>query len=391
MITLGAVEEFLNRRYPQVTAQNWDRVGLVTGDRAQEIGRVLLTVDVTDAVIEQASEIGAELIIAHHPLLLRGIHAIDPADPKGRMLTRLIRGGIGLITAHTNADIPSGGVADALADALGLASTRPLVPSAPGLDKIVSYVPNDHTETVIEALSDAGAGAVGAYDRCSYQTPGTGTFRPLAGSDPFLGASGEISQVAENRVEMIMPRDRRDRVRTALLSSHPYEEPAYDITEIAAPSGPERTSVGPGNPDSSGLGRLGTITPIRLGDFADRVANTLPATAGGVRVAGEPEQMVSTIAVQGGAGDDLLTTAHRLKADVYLTSDLRHHPATEAVARPDAPALIDVSHWAAEWTWLPVLKDQLLDGVAESQTSLSITVSQIRTDAWSWTVGTEGR
>jgi dinuclear metal center YbgI/SA1388 family protein len=390
MATIGAIEEFLNRRYPEASAQSWDRVGLVTGERDQQVDDVLLTVDVTDAVIDEAARAGAGLIIAHHPLLLRGIHAVDPSDPKGRMLTKLIRSGIGLLTAHTNADVPSGGVADALASVLGLSDIRALAPAVPGLDKIVAYVPTDHTENVIAALADAGAGATDGYDRCAYQVEGTGRFRPLPGSDPYLGSPGEVTQVKENRVEMILERAHRDRVRAALLASHPYEEPAFDITEIAAPPpGSQQTSSQPA--DVPGLGRLGTITRMRLTDFADQVGKALPTTAGGIRVAGDPQRMVSLVALQAGAGDDLLATARRAGADVYLTSDLRHHPATEAIAWQDAPALIDVSHWAAEWTWLPVLKDQLQEAFNAEQPDLSITVCRLRTDAWSWTVGAETR
>lgn len=390
MITIGAVEEFLHDRYPPSSAENWDRVGLVTGDRAAQAGTVMLTVDVTDAVIEHARRIGAGLIIAHHPLLLRGIHAVDPAEPKGRMLTDLIAAGIGVITAHTNADIPVGGVADALASALGVADRRPMVATEPGLDKITAYVPQEDTETVIAALARAGAGAIGDYDCCAYQTPGTGQFRPLPGADPYLGATGEVTRVTEDRIEMIADRGLRHRIRAALLAAHPYEEPAYDITEVAEPSGAARTSTPQDTAPISGLGRIGTIAATRLADLADQVAAALPATAGGIRVAGDPDQTVARIAIQGGAGDDLLTTAHRLGADVFLTSDLRHHPASEARSWADAPALIDVSHWAAEWTWLPVLRDQLGEAFGD-QPGLSVTVDRTRTDAWSWTVGAEKR
>lgn len=386
MITVGAVEEFLHDLYPPGSAQGWDRVGLVTGDRAARAGHILLTVDVTDAVIEQARRLGAGMIVAHHPLLLRGIHAVDPDDPKGRMLTELIRNGIGLITAHTNADVPPGGVADALASALGVADRRPMVPTVHGLDKISTYVPQEHTEAVIAALGDVGAGAIGRYDRCAYQTPGTGRFRPLPGSDPYLGAADEVTRVTEDRVEMIADRGLRRQIRTALLAAHPYEEPAFDITEVAAPEGPSRTAPAPGQGSVSGLGRIGDIAPARLADFVDRVADTLPATAGGVRAAGDPDRTVTRIAIQGGAGDDLLDTARHLGADVFVTSDLRHHPATEALAWDDAPALIDVSHWAAEWTWLPMLRERLVAAFGD-EPGLPVTVDRTRTDAWSWTVG----
>src|SRR4051812_43403780 len=294
MTDIGDIEQALSEHYPPGTAESWDRVGLVTGDAGQPVRGVLLTVDVTDAVIDQAARLGADLIIAHHPLLLRGVSEVDPRRPKGRMITALIRQQIGLITAHTNADIPAGGVADSLAAALGLTDARPLrpVPVHP-VDKLVSYVPVDHVQAVIDALAAAGAGALGDYDRCAFTSSGTGTFRPLPGSHPYLGTIGTPEQVAEERVEMIMGRGRRSAVVRALLSAHPYEEPAYDVTELAVP-----TETG----SPAGLGRVGTIEPISLGAFAERVANVLPATATGVRVAGDPDRLISTVALQGGSG-----------------------------------------------------------------------------------------
>ncbi len=376
MITIGDIERVLTHHYPPRSAESWDRVGLVTGDIDRPVERILLTVDVTDAVIAEGARAGADLIIAHHPLLLRGITSVDPRQPKGRMITALVRHGIGLITAHTNADIPAGGVADSLADALGLTDTRPLrpVPVDPA-DKLTCYVPADHVDAVIDALASAGAGAVGAYDRCAFTAPGTGTFRPLSGAEPYLGTVGSAEQVAEHRVEMIMDRSRRSAVVAALLAAHPYEQPAYDVVETAAPA-----DTGP----AAGLGRIGTVPATTLADFARHVTEVLPATPAGVRVAGDRDRPVHTVALQAGAGDDLLDAARAAGADAYLTSDLRHHPAAEAVAWPSAPALIDVPHWAAEWTWLPRLREELTDRCTET---LTVTVSTIRTDPWDFVVG----
>jgi dinuclear metal center YbgI/SA1388 family protein len=374
MTTIGEVLAFLDRRYPARSAESWDRVGLVTGDVAGPANHLLLSVDVTDAVIDQAATLGTDLIIAHHPLLLRGINSVDPRRPKGRMITRLIRSGIGLITAHTNADIPVGGVADSLAAALGLTDTRPLrrVPVYPA-DKLVTYVPVEQTDAVIDALSDAGAGEVGAYRRAAFTVTGTGTFTPGPEARPAIGQPGRREQVAETMIEMIMDRRLRGRVIDALLRTHPYEVPAYFVTETAGPA-----DIGP----TAGLGRIGRVAATRLADFAERVAAALPGTAAGIRVAGDPDRMINTVALQGGAGDDLLDTAREAGADVYLTSDLRHHPASEAIAWPDAPALIDVPHWAAEWTWLPRLRRQLVDELD----GIAVNVSEINTDPWNFRI-----
>ena len=379
-----SVAEFIapiERVYPPETAESWDRVGLAVGDPDAGVGSVLLSVDVTDAVLAEAIELDAQLIISHHPLLLHGIHEVRLDQPKGRLVSELISNRVALYTAHTNADIGPGGTVDTLATVLALSDVRPLVPvPIRSLDKITTFVPDDHAESVLAALAGAGAGAIGDYDRCAFSTSGTGTFRPLPGADPFLGRVGKIERVAETRLEMIMDRADRRAVESALLSTHPYQTPAYDIVELV-PLG-----------DRTGLGRVGTVTrsggsaetdPLTVGDFARRVAERVPCRTGGVRVSGDLDRLVRRVAVQAGAGDDLLDRARQAGVDLYLTSDLRHHPASEAVAWKNAPALIDIPHAAAEALWLPRLAE--LVGSAthpESGSAPKITVSRTITGPW---------
>ncbi|GAA2099455.1 Nif3-like dinuclear metal center hexameric protein [Microlunatus panaciterrae] len=374
--TIGSLVSLLEGLYPPARAEDWDRVGLVIGARSAEVRRVLYTVDVTWAVVEQARRRDAQLIIAHHPLLLRGIHAVDLDHPKGRLVAQLITSGIGLYVAHTNADVPTGGTVDALAHTLGLQDCRPLVPApAERLDKIITFVPNDHAQQLTDALAVAGAGAVGDYDRCAFLTEGTGTFRPLEGSDPYLGRTGQVERVSETRIEMVLDRSRRDAVVSALLAAHPYETPAYDVLELAAVAG------------DAGLGRVGTLpVPRSLRDFAATVAAALPPTAVGARVSGVADQEISVVAVQAGAGDDLLDVARSSGADVYVTSDLRHHPASEAREWSPAPALIDIPHWAAEWTWLPVVRTLVDDGLAATGHRVESVISEICTDPWDFVI-----
>ena len=199
-----------------------------------------------------------------------------------------------------------------------------MVPAALRLDKIITFVPNDHAEAVLDALATAGAGVLGDYDRCAFISDGSGTFRPLAGSSPYLGTAGVIETVPERRIEMIMPRRARSAVVQALLKAHPYQTPAYDVIELAESPDPD-----------VGLGRIGTLPgELTVGGLADRLAAVLPATAGGVRIGGDLDRVVRTVAVLPGSGDDLLETAHALGADAYVTCDLRHHRASEALAWP---------------------------------------------------------
>ncbi|MET1008265.1 MAG: Nif3-like dinuclear metal center hexameric protein, partial [Propionibacteriaceae bacterium] len=310
MTTLADVIAAVERHYPTGTAESWDAVGLAVGTRSAPVSKVLYTVDVTQAVVDEALEVGADLILAHHPLFLRPVHAVDLDSPKGQVVAQLIRHGISLYVAHTNADIPPGGTVDALATALGLTDTRPLRPSPmPSLDKVVTFVPSDHLDAVLDALAAAGAGAIGAYDRCAFTSPGTGTFRPLAGADPYVGRVGEVEVTPEVRLEMVLPRAARSAVVAALLAAHPYEEVAYDVLELASLPSPD-----------TGLGRVGTVPgDLSLGAFADRVRSVLPRTGGGIRVSGDRDRRLSRVAVQAGAGDDLLDVARAAGADVYLT------------------------------------------------------------------------
>lgn len=339
-VTLGHVVAALDAAYPPSLAESWDAVGLVCGDPDDEVRTALVCVDVNDAVVEQALESGADLIVAHHPLLLRGVESVAASTPKGRLIHRLITGGCALYSAHTNADKVRGGVSDALADALGVHDTVPLAPEpvAP-LDKWVVMVPEGSADQVTEAMFRAGAGAIGDYRDCMWSVVGTGQFLPVDGADPTIGAVGDLTRVDEERVELVAPRGLRARVLTALRSAHPYEEPAFDVFVQAALD------------SDVGLGRVGRLAaPMTLREFTEHAARALPRAPWGIRGAGDPQTPITTVAVCGGAGDSLIGAAAAAGADVYVTGDLRHHVVDEAL-RAGGPALIDAGHWATEFPW----------------------------------------
>ncbi|WP_143965502.1 Nif3-like dinuclear metal center hexameric protein [Gordonia zhaorongruii] len=338
--TLADVIAEIERAYPPALAESWDAVGLVCGDPAETADRVLVCVDVTDAVVDEAIATGAELIVAHHPLLLRGVNGVPADSPKGRLIHRLIRAKCALYAAHTNADKARPGVSDALADALGLIGTRPLAAEpAATLDKWVVMVPEANVDQVSEAMFAAGAGSIGDYRDCRWGVVGTGQFMPQAGASPAIGGIGELARVDEERVEIVAPRRVRTAVLDALRGAHPYEEPAFDVFEQA-------------RVDSDvGLGRVGTLpAPMRLDEFVAHVSASLPTAAWPVRAAGDPGELVEIIAVCGGAGDSLIDTATAAGADAYVTGDLRHHVVDEA-RRAGAPALVDAGHWSTEFPW----------------------------------------
>ena len=197
--TLRDVVTLLHRRYDPRTADSWDRVGLVCGDPDEPVEQVMFAVDPVAAVVDEAIADGVQLLVTHHPLFLSGVHGIPADDFKGRVVHRLVRAGIGLLAAHTNADNARPGVSDAIATALGLAEVAPLEPldaEPDPIDKYIVFVPVADTEALIDAMAAAGAGQIGDYDRAAFSAPGTGTFRPLAGANPTIGSIGRIESVA---------------------------------------------------------------------------------------------------------------------------------------------------------------------------------------------------
>ncbi|WP_033420271.1 Nif3-like dinuclear metal center hexameric protein [Nesterenkonia alba] len=271
---LSEVLDVVEELWPSSLAESWDAVGLVAGRREAEVSTIHFAVDPVAEVVEEACRAGADLLITHHPLLLRGVTTVEAGTFKGAVIHRLIESGCALLSAHTNGDSAVGGVNDVLAEILGLEETTPLKPAEEGLNE-------------------------------------------------------------------------------------------------------------------EGLGRIGTLPQgTTLGDFAATVFGILPAVAGGVRVAGDRDAFIQRVALCGGAGDSLLQTAAEAGADVYITADLRHHPASEAreAAAGGRPYLMDVSHFASEWLWLPAAAQALDRALADRGWQVEVAVSGINTDPWDFVI-----
>lgn len=352
-------------------AQSWDAVGLVCGDPDEPVERVVLAVDAVPATVDETLSTGSQLLITHHPLLLTPVHGVPADDAKGRLIHRLIRGGAAHFVAHTNADVADPGVSDALADRIGLVAVRPLEPQDDEPhDKLVVYVPTSDAQRVIDALAAAGAGTIGDYERCAWTVEGVGTFRPRGGAQPTIGHRGEIEQVVETRVEMVVPARRRRAAVEALRTAHPYEEPAFDLLAASPP------------PGRRGTGRVGDLNrAVLLREFVAHAAAALPATVWGLRAAGDPERLVRTVAVCGGSGGSLAEDARRAGADAYLSADLKHHPVVEAVTERGGGgmALVDAAHWATEAPWLDAVAARLRETLG---TTVEVRVSRRVTDPW---------
>ncbi|HIE51827.1 MAG TPA: Nif3-like dinuclear metal center hexameric protein [Armatimonadetes bacterium] len=353
------VVEWLNRLAPPELAEDWDNVGLLVGDPTAPVSKVLVTLDITEAVLAEAVEHRCELVLAHHPLIFRPLRRVRADDPTGRLVRFAVRHDLHVLVAHTNLDRAPLGTSEALAQRLNLQEVRVLSPATQAGDyKLVVFVPPEAVDQVLQAMSEAGAGRIGAYSHCTFRTPGTGTYRPLPGAQPYAGTVGQLEQAEEYRLETVVPRLALGRVVAAMKEAHPYEEVAYDVYRLENCA----TPVGTGR-----LGRL--VKPQPLEDFAAEVKERLKATS--CRLVGDPQRPIRTVAVVGGSGASFLDAAERAKADVLVTGDVRHHDAWHA--RALGLAVIDPGHYATERPMVSFLAARLredcppLDEVRETE------------------------
>jgi dinuclear metal center YbgI/SA1388 family protein len=315
---------------PKSLAMEGDPIGLQLGSADKPVKKVLVALDVTDEVAEEAIRLQADMIIAHHAVMYRPVRHLRTDLPAGKLYAKLLKHDISVYIAHTNLDVAEGGVNDVLADALGLRETEPFARLEHGeLVKLAVFVPESHHRQVMQAVFDAGAGWIGNYSHCSFNVEGTGTFLPHEGADPFLGSVGKMESAVEIRLETIVPGELLNRVVQAMLKAHPYEEVAYDVYPLK-----RKGSV-------RGLGRVGKLpNPMALKELAERVKASYRVPA--VRMVGDPGREIRKAAVLGGSGREFVHDAMRAGADVLITGDIDYHTAMDALAA--GFAVIDAGH-----------------------------------------------
>ena len=355
---------------PPDLAEEWDNCGLQVGDPQRMADRVLLALDMDEAVLDEALELEAGLVITHHPLLLKGIKQIREDLLPGRLVSKIIRAGITVYSAHTNLDSAGGGVNTVLAEALDLTGTEILRPGKEKHLKLAVFVPVDHCDQVREALAGAGAGWIGNYSHCTFMSGGTGTFRPLEGASPYIGRAGDLEKVEEIRLETILPARITGGVIEAMLAAHPYEEVAYDLYPL------ENRSV------SSGLGRVGSLKEaVSLDEFASKVKETLGVTA--IRCGGLAGGKIQKVAVCGGSGGDLWPLALKAGADVLVTGDIGYHAARDMLAA--GISFVDAGHYGTERLVLGPLARHLTEGCRDRNLEVEFIVSSVDGDPFRFT------
>ncbi|MCL6447342.1 MAG: Nif3-like dinuclear metal center hexameric protein [Armatimonadetes bacterium] len=365
-VTLSEIIKIMEALAPPHLAESWDNTGLLLGDPGGKADRILLTLDVSLAVAMEARQMNAGLIISHHPLFIKPLKNVRFDRPLGKLIEFLVKNDIAVYSAHTNLDIAAGGVNTVLAQRLGLAN--PEVLHSTGCEryvKLVVFVPPSHAALVREAVCGAGAGWIGNYSHCTFQSPGTGTFLPLPGTDPFIGKQGEVSSVDEVRLETIVPSGKVKAVVRAMLQSHPYEEVAYDLYPLE--------NRGP----SFGLGVVGNLPePVSFETFAVRVKDALGLAR--VRAGGSMGDVVSRVAVCGGSGAGLFPEALAAGAEVLVTGDVKYHTARDMLAA--GLKFIDAGHAGTERVVLPALQEYLAGQCAAMGIKVEIQLSGTAAD-----------
>ena len=329
---LSEITSFLNSRIPQSLQESYDNCGLLIGSADAEITGALICLDITEEVLDEAVEKNCNLVISHHPLIFSGIKSLTGRTDTERLVIKAIRENIAIFALHTNLDNHNGGVNNFLCSKLGILNPKILKPVPGILRKLVTFCPSSHARQVREAILNAGAGQIGNYDFCSYNSSGEGTFRALEGANPFVGELGKIHTETEVRIETIFPVYIENAVVSALKKSHPYEEVAYDIYPL--------TNIYEG----TGAGMIGSLPEaIDAMDFLISVKDIL--SIGCIRHTQIKNKKVQCIAVCGGSGSFLINDAISCNADIYMTGDIKYH---DFFIPGNKMILADIGHFESE-------------------------------------------
>ena len=341
---LKELTSFLDSVIPLSFQESYDNAGLQVGSPDREINSALLTLDVTEEVLDEAALAGCDVIISHHPVIFGGIKQLSGRNATERLLLKAIKQDVAIYSAHTNLDVIEKGVSPKMAEKLGVKSIRPLIPLKNRLLKLVTFVPEDHLEKVRKAVFEAGAGVIGNYNNCGFAVSGTGSFRAGEETVPFTGKKGELHFEKEVRFETILFSHMKNRVVKALLGSHPYEEAAYDLYPL------ENDNI------NAGMGCIGLLpSAVKEEDFLQMLRKVFSAR--GIRHSRVSGRIISKVALCGGAGGQFISDAIASGADAYVTGDIRYHSFFEAGNRI---LLADIGHFESEKFATEILYDLII-------------------------------
>jgi dinuclear metal center YbgI/SA1388 family protein len=351
------VLQYLENKYPLDLQEDFDNCGIQCGDKERDLTGILVCFEISDDTIDEAIAQKKNLIISHHPLLLRrGIFKIEPTHRVGRIICKSLENKMVLYSMHTNLDVAEGGVNDCFADKLHLLNTVVLSPSPAKMQKIAFFVPQSHSSAVKDALFQVGCGRIGNYENCAYHVNGFGSFKPLEDAHPFIGECNHTERVEEERVEMVFPAYLQKRVIEALYRHHPYEEPAFDLYVLENPL------------RRAGLGRVGKLEhPLNGINFLQLVKDTFSLKY--LRYYGDTERKISRVAVCGGSGSSFITNAIAANADAYITGDVKYHDFHLADGKM---LIIDIGHFESEH----FIKEIIFSELKEKFSNFAVSISE---------------
>ncbi len=341
---LKEITTYLDTAVPLSFQEDYDNSGLQVGDPDKEISSALITLDVTEEILDEAIVSGCDLILSHHPVIFSGLKRITGLSITEKILIRAIRDDIAIYSSHTNLDIFNAGVSRKMAQKLSLQNIKVLAPLKGRLNKLVTYIPESHLDKVREAVFNAGAGVIGNYDNCGFVAEGTGSFRGNESTNPYVGERGKMHFEKELRFETVFVSHLKDKVIKALISAHPYEEVAYDIYLL------ENNNV------DFGLGCTGDLPEAKNeSDFLKMVSDIFNAR--GLRNSKLSGRKIKKVALCGGSGASLLKDAISSGADAFVTGDIKYHNYFDAEGRI---LLVDTGHYESEKFATEIIYDLII-------------------------------
>ncbi len=352
--------ELIEEVAPLALQESYDNAGLLVGDSQMEVTSVLLCIDITEVLIEEAIQKNCNLIISHHPLIFSGLKRLVGGNEVQRCVQMAIKHDIAIYAAHTNLDNVLTGVSGKMAEKIGLKNLRILQPKQNALLKLICYVPKIHSFAVREALFQAGAGQIGNYDSCSFNVEGIGTFKANEKAQPFLGNIAELHSEPETRIEVILPEYQKFKVLEALLKYHPYEEPAYDFISLEN----DWNQVGAGI-----VGELEEAEDELV--FLNRIKSIFKTPA--IRHTNYLNKKIKTVALCGGSGSSFLADAISASADIYISGDFKYHEYFEAENRI---LIADIGHFESE----QFTKDIFFEIITKKIPTFAVQISDSKTN-----------
>ena len=323
---------FLDQLAPFSLQESYDNSGIQVGRADAEVTGALLTIDVTEEVLDEAIKQKINLIISHHPLIFQGIKSITGKNMVERIVVKAIRNDINIVSVHTNIDAVTGGVNSKICDKLGLVNRKILNPVQGELLKLVFFVPVEQADQVRDSVFKAGAGVIGNYDCCSFNASGKGSFRAGEGTNPAVGKKGELHFENELRIETIFPKFKKSEILSALLNSHPYEEVAYDLYPLE------------NKWDQAGMGMIGSLEEaMEEHEFLNGLKKIF--NSGCIKYSAMLNKKIKKVAVCGGSGSFLIKTAISAGADAFVSGDIKYHQFFEAEKKI---LIADIGHFESE-------------------------------------------